>query len=82
MLGRLKGKKIESAAVLSECESRPNGSLFSTIYSAFSDSPYMQMLPETVLVSGLATSPDCGRFPKFAKLIEILGSYKYALLSL
>jgi len=71
---KLKEKKrqIERAAL-----SCPQ-SLFSYLSQFIYDSAYIKTLPNSIQGEGRSAAPECGRFPKFRRLVEILSGYKNA----
>jgi len=75
LLDKLKKKMGQLSDVIGQCQAS-SGSLFAKIHDGIKNSAYMKMLPRTVLVAGFASDPDCGHFPKFSKLVEILEGYK------
>lgn len=73
-------KRMDLSVIITECKKGPSGSLFSKIERALSASSFAKMLPTSIQSCGFAVSAECGGYPKFAKLIDILEKFKSRLL--
>eukprot|EP00210_Caulerpa_lentillifera_P009353 g8917.t1 len=74
---KLQQKEAEFLRVINEMsEKRPMDTwLFLKLHSTFFGDPQIQMMNQTTSIAGPASPLECGKFPKFAKLVEIISCY-------